>query len=171
MKKSLCILIYMILFQACVVSYLKAEVYESLVDFNEEIAQAWISVANKEDIQHVVAEALKTEKGYLVRADVGVIVDETLISAVILDRNGNIISTPLHNPKNSELEKESKKIAQRKIPTLAAELKEASDRLKTLEGDMKLTNIRKRKEFGFDEIDLIYERITAIQEEIDRINQ
>ncbi len=140
--------------------------YEEFVSFDGEVSQSWIAVSRDGVIDTMNADREKIEGGYLIRADVGLLAADALVSAIILGVDGLIISNPLHLSQNNELEQESIKLAQKKIPILENDILMVREKLKSLEGEMKLANIKKRKEFGFDEVDLIYERITVIQEVI-----
>lgn len=145
--------------------------YEEFVNYSSEIKKAWFVKVNNAEIEQIAATVEKSGTGYVIRAIETVPESDHLISTLFLDESGNMVSTPLHNPHNRELEQESVKLAHSKIPELNQEFNILQNKLSSLNGELKLLNLRKRKDYGFDEIDLIYDRISVIQDEIDLISQ
>jgi len=157
------------LFTFLAASPVRAEIYEFELKFEGKAVGQWILVARDAVFEKVLADREDIEGGAKIRADLNDLSDDTLVSFVVIDGEGVIHSTPLASLRRNELEQESVHLAEKQIPLLESQVSSAKKRLYNFESEMKLANLRKRKEHGFDKIDLIYERVAAIQEEIERV--
>ncbi|MCB0339233.1 MAG: hypothetical protein KDD53_06500 [Bdellovibrionales bacterium] len=91
---------------------------------------------------------------------------ETLSTGVVVTRQGEVISLPLHTVFQDEMTSESQIAAERKKGELQRRIMANTEKIRELEGKMELLNTKKRMEAGFGKVDRTYEKISNIEEQL-----
>lgn len=146
-----------------------SEEYSAEIAVDGKPSTQWLVISDGQGIRKVVADRVHKADKVIVKADLSLVDEKTMGSFVVLTETGQIFSTPLTLLKFNELEKESIHLAEEQIPFLQEQLEQERARLEAKRGELNLVNLKKRREFGLDEVDRVYERIAILKEENQRI--
>ncbi|MCB9029529.1 MAG: hypothetical protein H6619_00625 [Deltaproteobacteria bacterium] len=159
--------IYKFLFIILVASNAQAIMYSEELQLKSAPAKQWVTIYQNGEAYSVDAEAeLVKDSQYRIKANLQNYPGEIMVASIVELANGELYSSPLHNPYENELEKESDSLARKKIPEIKQQIAEANYELDRLHGEMHIANLKLREKYGLDEVDLIYEKIRYLEAQI-----
>lgn len=143
--------------------------YSAVIKITGKPSTQWLVISDGQVLKRVSAEREEQEGAVKVVAALSQVSTETMGSFVVMTEDGTIFSTPFTSLKVNELEQESIHLAEVQVPILRELLEQERAKLEAKKGELSLVNLKKRKEFGFDEVDKIYERIAILMDEKRRV--
>lgn len=163
--------IYICIVLLCCLGQAHAELIVSGIQATGNVQSQSIAVLTDHDFVFYPAQLEKTKDGMSVSAQVPALSTDTLVAAVVVLSDGNVISSALHKAGAGDLNLESTALVKDEIGKLKSQISEQKNRLNNLQSEIDAVNSRLRKEAGLEEVDAIYNRVKILDEQIQALKR
>lgn len=147
-------------------STLLAENIEEHVEANGYPIRQFIAVLQGKDIKLYRASLNRTEKDFVLSADVPNLDSNLMTSAVLELNDGQMISSAFHTPGETLLAAASSRLANERAGELEAALAYSMRLIAETEREIKAVNAKLRAEAGLTDVDRIYEKVEELESQI-----